>query len=418
MVAAVGNSQTTTIVATANGTSRHVSIQLRPPKGSTSAGALSLSASSMQFGDVAVGTATTKSVTVTSSGNAPVTIKSDSTTGTGFSVSGGKFPASLKPGQAVVLTVHFNPTVAGAVAGQLIIASNAGTAAVSLAGNGATAAPTLSALACGTSSIVGSLADSCKVTLSGSAPKGGVTVALASSSTNVKIPASIAVPATATSADFIANAAAVSTAQTVKVTATAGSASRSISLQLSPALAQLSVDATTVSFGSVVLNQATTEVVTLTSVGKAAVTVKSISVSGSGFSLSSVGLPATLNPGQTLVLTLVYKATTTGSQKGLLTIDSNSSTNPTLTINLDANASGHRVELNWNPPVDSSNPVSSYRVYRATGGTGSFASIAADAQPTYTDTNVQSGNTYKYYVTSVDSAGESKPSNTFTATIP
>jgi len=416
---AVSKAQNVTLSATANGMSREAEIQLKPSAGSASRPSISLSTSSMQFGDVAVGTAVTKSVTVTSTGNVPVNIKSDSTTGSGFSVSGGSFPVSLQAGQAVVLTVHFNPTATGSASGQLNVASSAGTGTVSLTGNGTTTTPTLSALSCGSSSIVGSLADSCKVALSGSAPKGGVTIALASSSTNVKVPASITIPATATSATFTANAAAVSKAQTVKVTATEGSASRSISLQLSPALAQLSVDATKISFGSVLLNQATTQIVTLSSVGKAAVTVKSVSVSGTGFSLSSVSLPATLNPGQTLVLTLVYKASITGSQTGLLTINSDSSTSPTLTVNLNATTGGHRVELSWNPPAASSDPVSNYKIYRQTGSNGSFTKLATTAQPTYTDTTVQSGTTYHYYVTSVSSAGgESKPSNTFIATIP
>lgn len=416
---AVSKAQNVTVSATANGTSREVEMQLKPSAGTTSKPAITISTSSMQFGDVTVGTAVTKSVTVTSSGNAPVTIKSDSTTGVGFSVSGGSVPVTLKAGQAVVLTVHFSPTAAGATSGQLSIASSVGKSTVSLTGNGTTTAPVLSALSCGSSSIVGSLADSCKVALSGSAPKGGVTIALASSSTNVKVPASITIPATATNATFTADAAAVSTAQTVKITATSGSASRSISLQLSPALAQLSVDAKTISFGSVLLNQATTQIVTLSSVGKAAVTVKSISISGTGFSLSSVSLPATLNPGQTLVLTLVYKASVTGSQTGLLTINSNSSTNSTLTINLSAATGGHRVELSWNPPAASSDPVSNYKIYRETGSSGGFVKLATTGQPTYTDTSVQSGTTYHYYVTSVSSAGgESKPSNTFVATIP
>jgi hypothetical protein len=418
-VAAVSTAQTATVSAIANGSSRDVTFRLSAVTTPSSTPALSLSSSSMQFGDVALHTDVTKSVTVTSTGNTPVNIKSDSTTGAGFSVSGGSFPASLKPGQAMVLTVHFNPAAAGSASGQLTIASNAGNQAVSLSGNGTTASPTLSALSCSSSSIVGSLADTCKLTLSGSAPKGGVTIALASSSTNVKVPASVAVPATATSATFTANAAAVSASQTVKLTATAGSISKTISLQLNPALAQLSVDATTVSFGSVVLNQATTQIVTLTSVGKAAVTVKSISVSGTGFSLSSASLPATLNPGQTLVLTLVYKATTTGSQKGVLTINSNSSTNPSLTINLNASTTGHRVELSWNPPAASSNAVSNYKIYRATGTSGTFAKLATTGQSSYTDTNVQSGTAYNYYVTSVGSSGqESKPSNTFKVTIP
>ena len=416
-VAAVGNVQTATISATANGSSRTVAIQLNTSN--ASAPALTLSTSSLQFGDVSVGTVVTKSLTITSSGNTPVNVKSDSITGSGFSVSGGSFPDSLKPGQAMVLTVHFNPPTGGSVAGQLAISSNAGNQSVSLSGNGTTTTPTLSSLSCSSSSIVGTLADSCKVSLSGSAPKGGVTVSLASSSTNVKVPASVVIPATATTATFSADAAAVSTAQSVKLTATAGSASTSISLQLSPASAQLSVDATTISFGVIALNQLTTEVVTLTSVGKAAVTVKSLSISGTGFSLPSVNLPATLDPGQSLLLTLVYKATTTGSQKGQLTITSNSSTDPTFTVSLAATSSPHQVELSWNAPADSSKPVSSYKVYRAAGGTGSFAKITVTGQTTYTDTNVQSGDTYDYYVTSLGSSGgESTPSNKFTAKIP
>ncbi|HEX8924383.1 MAG TPA: choice-of-anchor D domain-containing protein, partial [Terriglobales bacterium] len=191
-VSAVGNPQTATISATANGTSRTLVIQLGASK--KSAGALTLSASSLQFGDVALGTATTKSLTITSSGNAPVNVKSDSVTGKGFSVSGGNFPDSLKPGQALVLTVHFNPTVAGSAAGQMTISSSAGDQTVSLSGNGTTATPTLSALSCSSSSVVGALADSCKVTLSGSAPKGGINVALASSSTSVQVPKSITIP--------------------------------------------------------------------------------------------------------------------------------------------------------------------------------------------------------------------------------
>lgn len=418
-VAAVSNAQTATISAIANGSSRLVSFRLSAVKTPASTPTLSLSTSSMQFGDIAVGTAVTKSVTVTSTGNAPVNIKSDSITGPGFSLSGASFPTTLKPGQAVVLTVNFNPTAAGSALGRLSIASDAGTQSVSLAGNGTTASPTLSALSCSSSSIAGSLADTCKLTLSGSAPKGGVTIALASSSTNVKVPASVAVPATATSATFTANAAAVSAAQTVKLTATVGSISKSLSLQLNPALAQLSVDATSVSFGSVLLSQATTQIVTLTSVGKAAVTVKSISLSGTGFSLSSASLPATLNPGQTLVLTLLYTATATSSQKGLLIINSNSSTNPTLTLDLNATTSGHKVELSWNPPSDSSKPAANYKVYRATGTSSTFAKLATTGQLSYTDTNVQSGTVYNYYVTSVGSSGqESKPSNTFKVTIP
>jgi hypothetical protein len=319
----------------------------------------------------------------------------------------------------MVLTVQFNPSTTASVSGQLSILSDVAAETVALSGTGTNAAPTISALSCATTSITGSLADSCKVSLSGSAPKGGLTVALASSSTNLTVPGSVTIPATATTAAFTANAIAVSTTQSVKLTATTGGTSKSVSLQLIPALAQLSVNATTISFGAVVVNHATTQVVTLTSTGKAAVTVKSISVKGTGFSLSPVSVPATLNPGQTLLLTLTFDPTTTGSQTGQLTITSDSSTNSTVTIALSGSSNPHQVELSWNAPSVSSTPISQYRVYRANGGTGSFAKLSTVAQTTYTDTSVQSGQSYSYYVTSVSSSGaESTPSKTTTVTIP
>ena len=410
-IAAVGTAQTATISAAANGSAKSIALQLRP-----SAAALALSASSLSFGDVAVGTSVAKSVTLTSTGTAPVTIKSDSITGTGFSVSGGSFPATLNPGQALVLTVQFNPTTAGSTTGQLVISSSTATSVVSLSGSGSKTVPGVSALSCDSTSITGSAADSCKVTLSGSAPKAGVTVALISSSTKLTVPASVTIPATATSATFTANAAAVSTAQSVKLTASSGNTSRSISLQLNPASAQLSINATTISFGAIVVNHQTTQIVTLTSTGKAAVTVKSASVTGAGFSLSPVTLPATLNPGQTLLLTLIYSPTTTGSQNGQLTIVSNSSTNPTVTLALSGTSNPHRVTLNWNSP---SATVSNYKVYRANAGSGVFAKLATVSQTTYTDATVLSGKSYEYYVTSVGSTGiESKPSNITSVTIP
>jgi fibronectin type 3 domain-containing protein len=62
-----------------------------------------------------------------------------------------------------------------------------------------------------------------------------------------------------------------------------------------------------------------------------------------------------------------------------------------------------------------------YNVYRAAGGTSSYQQLnsAVNVVTTYTDTAVQSGASYDYYVTSVDAAGnQSVPSNVTSATIP
>jgi hypothetical protein len=367
-----------------------------------------------------VGTAVTKSVTVTSSGTVAVTVNSDSISGTGFTVSGGSFPATLNPGEAMVLTVQFDPTSASASTGQLTIASNAPTATVSLSGTGTTVAPTVSTLSCASTSITGSLTDTCTVSLSGSAPTGGQSVSLASSSSAITVPASITVPATATSASFSASVAAVTSAQTATLTASSGGTSKSASLQLNAATPVLILNASSISFGAIVVNNATTQTVTLTSNGTAAVTVNSVAVTGSGFSVSPVSLPATLNPGQTINITLTFDPTAVGAATGKLTVTSNSSTNSTATVSLSGTGNPHQVALSWAAPSGSTDPIAGYNVYRAAGSTSSFAVVnSMNAQTAYTDSNVQSGQSYNYYVTSVGSSGaESAPSNTTTVTIP
>jgi predicted phage tail protein len=180
------------------------------------------------------------------------------------------------------------------------------------------------------------------------------------------------------------------------------------------------VNAGSISFGAVVVNHATTQTVTLTSSGTAAVTVNSISVSGTGFSASAVTLPAKLSPGQTLSLTLTFDPTTTGNASGQLTISSTSSTNSTVSIGLSGTGNPHQVDLAWNPPSSSGMAITGYKVYRATSGSGAFAALSSSTgQTSFTDIGVQSATKYDYYVTSIDSSGvESSPSNTTTVAIP
>lgn len=71
--------------------------------------ALSVIATSVAFGDVPVSTPATQSVSLTSTGTAPVTISGATVAGPGFALSGVMFPATLNPGQAVTLEAEFNP---------------------------------------------------------------------------------------------------------------------------------------------------------------------------------------------------------------------------------------------------------------------------------------------------------------------
>jgi Abnormal spindle-like microcephaly-assoc'd, ASPM-SPD-2-Hydin len=186
---------------------------------------------------------------------------------------------------------------------------------------------------------------------------------------------------------------------------------------------QLTVSTTSLSFGSVTVNSATTLSVTLTSSGTGPVTVNSASIAGAGFSIVAATLPETLNPGQSLTVQIQFLPTAAGSATGSFTISSNSTTGSTAVVSLGGTgtaAVAHEVDLSWSPPSSSTDPVAGYHIYRSTGsGTAVLINSSMDTLTTYADTTVVSGMTYSYLVKSVDSAGvESTPSNEITVTIP
>ena len=418
-ISSVGTAQLATITASTGGIAKSFALQLN-----AAIPALNLSAASISFGDQVVNTSATQLVTLTSTGNVPVTVNSATLTGAGFTVSGANFPVTLNPGQATSLILQFVPTATGTVAGQLTILSNStsnGKAVVNLSGNGTPAPGTLSAISCTNASLSGAGSDACTVTLNAPAASGGLLVSLVSNNPNLQLPANVTVPGYATSAAFSAIASTVSTAQTVTLTATAGGISQSFTIQLNAAVPILTADAGSITFGDLVVNSASTQSVTLTSSGTAPVTINSASLTGTGFSLSAPTLPITLNPGQAVTLNVQFAPVATGAASGNLTISSNSTANSTLVIGMSGTGDPHQVELTWSAPSSSVDPVVGYGVYRATGAASSYQRLNAsvETQTAFLDTDVQSGLTYRYVVTSVDASGvESAPSNSFSATIP
>ena len=96
---------------------------------------LTVSETSLSFGNVLVSGSETKEVKIANSGNANVTITAVTVSGTGFSVSGGS-NVTLAPNQSETVTVNFNPKSKGALSGTLTVSSNAPTVNVALSGTG------------------------------------------------------------------------------------------------------------------------------------------------------------------------------------------------------------------------------------------------------------------------------------------
>jgi len=277
---------------------------------------LAMSSSALNFDNVAINSSATKSVTLTSSGTSAVTVNSVSISGAGFTIVASTFPVTLNPNQSITLQLEFKPTTTGTITGRLTISSNSatgGTAVVSLRGTGIAAGKP-----------------------------------------------------------------------------------------------QLTVSATTLNFGNIAVNSSATKSVTLTSSGTSAVSVNSASISGAGFTTLGGSFPLTLNPAQTATLQLQFKPTVAGAVAGQLTISSNSSSGSTALVALSGTgtSAAHSVDLSWNAPVSSTNPVAGYNIYRATSGGGlQLLNSSPVTQTLYVDSAVVSGSTYNYIAKSVDSRG-------------
>jgi hypothetical protein len=104
-----------------------------------SAGVLSTSDSSLDFGSVAVNATANQSETLTNSGGSNVTISQATVSGNGFSAKGLTLPMTLAPGQSFTFGAAFTPQSGGSAAGSISVVSDASdsTINITLAGTGA-----------------------------------------------------------------------------------------------------------------------------------------------------------------------------------------------------------------------------------------------------------------------------------------
>jgi hypothetical protein len=120
---------------------------------------LAANPTTLSFGSLATGASGTKTVTLTNSGSAAVTITNAAISGAGFSGDGLTWPMSVAAGASVSFTVTFAPTAAGAVSGVVTITSTSPSSPTLIAVNGTgTAAAVHSVVltwAASTSTVVG-----------------------------------------------------------------------------------------------------------------------------------------------------------------------------------------------------------------------------------------------------------------------
>jgi hypothetical protein len=416
---------------TSSGAQRLLDVSLQAQGSGSSSGQLTSNPSSMSFGNVSAGTSKSWAGTLANSATYAVTLSQAQVTGTGFKVGGLSLPLTLNPGQSASYTITFAPQSSGTFSGNLAIISNAPNAAlnVPLSGTGIVGgqiAATPSSLSFGSVAIGSSKILSETLSNSGTA---ALTISQVSPSGpgfsfgGINPPVTLSPGQNFTFTVTYKPTSSGTANGALSVASNATNSSLSVPLSGSGgtvAAGQLSVSPSSINFGSVTTGSSQSQTASLTATN-GSVSISSGSITGTEFSVSGISFPVTLASGQSASFKVTFKPQSSGATSATLAFASNASNGSVseLLSGSGTTAVQHSVALNWN--ASTSGSVVGYNVYRSGQSGGPYAKINSTIIPSTTDTdgNVQSGSTYYYVVTAVDSSGrESIFSNQVQAVVP
>jgi hypothetical protein len=394
---------------------------------------LTANPSSVNFGTVATGSSGSTAIQLKNTGTASVKISSIATSGSGFTLSSLSLPLTLAPNQAATLTAGFKPTASGEFSEHITVTSSAtdSPTAISLVGtagtSGLTATPasvsfgTVPTGAATTQTIRLTNSGDSQLTISGVSATGtGISVSGITAPVNIAAGQSANLTASLklTSAGAVSGAIKIASNAAGSPTQIAWSATGQASVvMLTSSLASLS-------FGNVNVGTTDTLQTVIKNTGNSNANISKISVSGTGFSLSGSSSSATLNPGQSVTLSVSFDPKTAASDTGTMTIASNATVSQFgvplsgTGVNKPASSTQHSVALQWDA---SSSSVVGYYIYRSSKPSGPYARLNSSTTggTSYSDGTVADGQVYYYVVTAVNSSNiESTDSNQVSATIP
>jgi hypothetical protein len=376
-------------------------------------GSLSPTPAGLNFGNVQTGNNQTLVETLTNSGGSSVTVTQAAVPGSGFTVNGLNLPLTLAPGQSSPsFNVVFAPQATGAASGTLSLTSNASnpTLNIPLSGTGVTPGT----LATNPSSLsFGNVQTGNNQSLSETVTNvGGSSVTIsqdtvtstAFSVTGLNPPVILTSGQSITFSVIFTPSSAGSASGNLAVASNASNPTLNVSLSgTGTAAGQLAVTPASLAFGNVVVATSANLPATLSATG-ASVTVTSVNVSSSEFTLSGLSFPVTIPAGNNVQFTVAFTPQATGAASGTVAFASNASNSPALSLTGTGTPTPiHSVSLSWT--ASASPDVIGYNIYRGTASAGPYSKINAslNAGTTYSDNSVADGQTYYYVSTAVNS---------------
>ncbi len=317
------------------------------------AGQLAANPTTVSFGNVVVGSSTTQSLVLTNTSSWNISISQAAVSGPGFSFSQFTAPVTLAGGSSTTVTIGYSPQAAGTASGSAsftfsVMKTNNGnskrnvqtaTLSVGLSGSGVSpgqlssnpVSMSLSGTTGSSATQSGLLSNTggASLTVSGASVTGS-----GFSLSGITLPVSLA-PGQSTTFNVSYSP---QTTGTVSGNVAFGNSGLNATLNVglsgtATTAGTLAANPTSDSFGSVQVGSTQSVYQTITNSGGSSVSLSQATVTGAGFSISGLTLPATLNPGQSLSFTASFSPTVTGSVSGSISVASNAS-NPSLGIGL------------------------------------------------------------------------------------
>jgi Abnormal spindle-like microcephaly-assoc'd, ASPM-SPD-2-Hydin/Right handed beta helix region len=310
---------------------------------------------SVDFGSIAVGTSGTQSLTVTNMEASTISITGASVTGAGFSYKGPILPVNLQPGQSASMSVSFLPSALGSAQGSLSLSSKQGAVQVSLAGTGVQPAISIAPGSISFGNVPLGVTSSQTITLSN---PGNATLDITQLTgpgtgfgmTGLSVPLTLMPGQTAKfSVSFTPSA---TGNQTSSVALVSNAATSPLRLSLSGTgvqlQSQISVQPSSLAFGTVNVGSSGKQSLTVSNTGSAALSINAVNTTGAGFGTVGLSLPMTVAAGGSGTITVDFAPSISGSVTGSLSLASNAPTSPT-GIALSATGTAQTLQLSANP---------------------------------------------------------------------
>jgi len=300
----------------------------------------SITPTSVNFGNVNVGSNSSQNITLTNSGSAALTISSATLSGPEFSIIGLSLPQTISPGASATFGVQFAPAAAGSDSGTISVSSNpsGSPATIALSGTGVQGKLTANAASVSFGSVAVGSSGSQSMTLTNSGTA-SITISSASASGTGFAVAGLSMPLSLSAGQSVSFSAsftpssAGSASGSISIASNAPGSPMAIALSGTGTQAQIAATPSSAVFGSVVVGNSNSQTITVSNGGNANLTISQAALAGAGFSTSGMTAPMTIAAGKSATFNAIFTPSSAGTVSGSVTLVSNAPSSP-LTIAL------------------------------------------------------------------------------------